>query len=298
MGASGTAGALPRQFNGRSDSTHGDQRGQQLGARQEPPCHVTELRGGDKRGSARPAPPGPGACAPCGALKFKFERPGSATEPALRAEPTGCGRACRPASCLPPELRRARTHFFPPPEFEPPDPPSRLPHVRPGAMDPFTEVRDSAGAVNHDPRTPARAACQPAAHRRAARRVRTASVQPGGSRGVAGRLPGFAALWLPRRRQDGFRLWGKAGKTGPQKPRAGRELLPPPPKCERRALWRAPTLRFPVTESALPSFLRPAFSRERAACGRLGPVLPESWNSWQGGVCPVTRTVCWESDGR
>lgn len=35
-------------------------------------------------------------------------------------------------------------------------------------MDPFTEVRDSAGAVN-------------------------ASVQPGVSRGVAGRLPVFAA---------------------------------------------------------------------------------------------------------
>ncbi|CAO2635754.1 Anln [Lemmus lemmus] len=72
-------------------------------------------------------------------MKFKFERPWSATEPALRAEPTGCGRARRPASCLPPELRRARTHFFPFPDFEPPDPPSRLPHVRPGAMDPFTE---------------------------------------------------------------------------------------------------------------------------------------------------------------
>lgn len=138
-------------MNGRSDPTHGDHEGQQLGTRLEPPCHVTGLRGGDKRGSARPAPPGPRACAPSGALKFKFERPWSAREPAPRAEPTGCGRARRPASCLPPELRRARTHFFPSPEFEPPNPPSRLPHVRPGAMDPFTEVRDSAGAVNHDP---------------------------------------------------------------------------------------------------------------------------------------------------
>lgn len=49
------------------------------------------------------------------------------------------------------ELRRACTHFFPVPEFEPSDPPSSSPLVRPGAMDPFTEVRDSAGAVNHDP---------------------------------------------------------------------------------------------------------------------------------------------------
>lgn len=146
------------------------------------------------RGPTRLGPPGPRACAPFGALKFKFERPWSATEPALRAEPTGCGRARRPASCLPPELRRARTHFFPSPEFEPPDPPSRLPHVRPGAMDPFTEVRDSAGAVNHDPRGPppalpvslwptggSRGACAP----RACSQAEAA--------GVAGCLPGFAA---------------------------------------------------------------------------------------------------------
>lgn len=263
---------------------------------------MTGLRGGDKRGSARPAPPGPRACAPSGALKFKFERPWSATEPAPRAEPTGCGRARRPASCLPPEQRRARTHFFPSPEFEPPNPPSRLPHVRPGAMDPFTEVRDSAGAVNHDPCGPPpalpvslrptggpRGACAPRACSRA---------EAAGSQAACQALRRRLRLWLPRRRQGGFGLWGKAGQTGPQKPRAGRELLPPPPKCERRELWRAPALRFPVTESALPSFLRPAFSRESAACGRLGPVLPESWKSWQGGVCPVTRTVCWESDGR
>lgn len=34
VGASGAAGALPRQFNGRSDPTHSDQAGQQLGTRQ------------------------------------------------------------------------------------------------------------------------------------------------------------------------------------------------------------------------------------------------------------------------
>lgn len=141
-----------------------------------------------------------------------------------------------------------------------------------------------------DPRPRCLSACGPPAGRAArAHRERAAGRKPRGSQ---------AACQASRRRQGSFRLWGKAGKTGPQKPGAGRALLPPPPKCERWALWRVPALRFPVTESALPSFLRPAFSRGRAACGRLGPVLPESWNSWQGGVCPVTRTVCRESDGR
>lgn len=90
-------------------------------------------------------------------------------------------------------------------------------------MDPFTEVRGSAGAVNHDP---CRADPPPAP---------PVSLWPtGGPRGACAqqacsraeaagsRWPGIAApLWLMLSWVGG---WGEAGKTGPQKLHASPEL--------------------------------------------------------------------------
>lgn len=88
-------------------------------------------------------------------------------------------------------------------------------------MDPFTEVRDSAGAVNHDPRPRSLSACgPPAASVARAHSERAAWRKPRGR----GR-PGFAAPSL---------ALGKAGKTGPQKPHANPEL------CNRLAFLHSP----------------------------------------------------------
>lgn len=84
-------------------------------------------------------------------------------------------------------------------------------------MDPFTEVRDFAGAVNHDPCGPLSApavSLRPTG--RQARRVRSASVQPGGSRGVAA----SQALLLPRKRggRGELQTLGYAREDGASKP--------------------------------------------------------------------------------
>lgn len=86
-------------------------------------------------------------------------------------------------------------------------------------MDPFTEVRDSAGAVNHDPcrlRDP-RPRCQPAASVARAHSERAAGRKPRGRS-----RPGFAAPSLA------------LGKAGPQKPHANPEL------CSRLAFLHSP----------------------------------------------------------
>lgn len=96
-------------------------------------------------------------------------------------------------------------------------------------MDPFTEVRDSAGAVNHDPRglrdprPRSLSACGPPA----------ASVARAHSERAAGRKPRGRHRPRPCFAAPSLAL-GKAGKTGPQKPHANPEL------CNRLAFLHSP----------------------------------------------------------
>lgn len=160
-----------------------------------------------------------------------------------------------------------------------------------------------------DSRTPARASCQPATHRWAAWRVRTVSVQPGGSRGVAVARASRLLLWLWPGSGLALAL-GKAGKTGPQNPTSS---VVAPSSVVGKAFSTSLVLAQGVSarplaltlpssgprglKACFPSlFIRLAVSRESAAWVLVGWALTESWISWQGGVGPVTRTVCLESD--
>lgn len=104
----------------------------------------------------------------------------------------------------------ASTHVFSLSEFEPPFPSSRERHAKPGAMDPFTEVRELAGAAGHVSSRPPPSFptfCQPPG-------------TPGGER-VRARAQSVRAGGRPRTLGAGRRRWERVADAASPAARPG-----------------------------------------------------------------------------